>query len=617
MTEEQQFWFILNHITGLGTKKVWEIYDIFKRSGITCAEFLNLKNEDYSKLFRLQSHFINLIESAFQQRKNTLQIYKHIDELKIKTVFIEDDDYPPALKTFVKGPPLFIYTIGNYDLLSKHIFGIFNSKSLSPEGLEIAFRTAEKFPDNDNALIYGNSLEAFEVIAYTSKKAGVPSIVVINRGLLELFKDNKISEFRTFCKNIGRRIDFENTLILSFVNPGFGWSIPIEQKRNEILFALSQRSLIIETKKNGIIFKNAIKAIQNKKEVFVYLPFSKLSGTATGNLELAEKGALPIAFDNEFINTKLFFSPDRISAHKKVTVSPLYEFIIRVLKLLTGKENNMVTDPACEDGELLFSAVQNGVSKQSSTLGFESQSGYCSEWLKKGLLDYTRLSNVSGLINDKKLGLQPDRFDMAFSSLQNREKEFKDSTNINAEIIHALLTGYELWKIKNNIQYNIPLKNNYYHFNLFINLAEKTTTKERLTYIYEQMQTFFDRNRKNYKDNYPEGIIKELISINPEVFYFERLLQLTKEDGIGAAICSPELFTFLTSNEVQKFISKKVFIFTVVNIVMMQNSRIIFFAGLKNTKVKNAGFSIRPLFYEIAHQDDYENILRFFQTKLK
>jgi len=611
MTEEKQFWFILIHITGLGIRKVWDIYLKLRELNLSPSEFQQLSGEDYKHLFRFNTNEIKLLKTAFRKKEETLQISKKIDSLGVKTTFIEDEDYPEDLKKFVRIPPLFIYTIGSYDILSQHLFGIINSKNLSSEGLEIAFRIVRKVPDNNVALLYGNSLEPFEVIAYVSKVRKIPSVVVLNRGMLEIFDNGTVKEFRTFCKNVSTSIDFDNTLILSFVNPGFGWSIPIEQKRNEILTALSDTLMIIEARKNGLVFKNSLKALKNNKNVFVYLPCTKLPASSTGNIELAEKGCLPIAFDNDFKNTSILFSSKPECKQEEMIVPPVIEFFADIFKLLVHKENNQVVDPACGNGYFLQSAVKNGFSNTNGTFGFECHSEHISEWFKKNLLQQFRLANVSGLINSIKMGIEPGKFDVVFSSLANRRSEFNDEDAINPEIIHTLISEYELWKMRDNNDYDTVKTDIRTHENLFENLNEKTTTKERLNYIYKQISSVTERE----KADIPEEIIKALASLDPEIFYFERLIQLMKNDGAGASVISKKMFYFISTSNVTEWLNGKVFPFSLVDLIDKETVLFIFL-GLNHPVVRQKPYPLKVSFYEIKSDEDYEKVFDLIKNKM-
>ncbi|RKY86871.1 hypothetical protein DRQ09_05460 [candidate division KSB1 bacterium] len=612
MLKEKEFWFILNHTTGLGDKKVWEIYKKLKKSNIGFTEFLKLDDRNIIELCQLKTSQIDSVRNTFSKKNEILKKWKRLIELNIRIHFYEDKDYPFNLKKFLKYPPLFIYTYGNYNIQYENKVGIFNSRKISPEGLEIVFKFALGFPESGTSVIYGNSLEPFEIIAYSSKLKNINSIIVINRGIFELITSKSFKEFRVFCKNLGSEIDLTKTLILSFVNPEFGWSVQIEKRRNEILFALADIIFVVEARSNGIIHKNCLKSITGNKKVFVYLPFSKLTETASANIDIAENGAYPVAFDSNYLNASIIFKYKPVNKKKEIIIPPVIDFITEILKIFVYPGIKKVIDPACKEGSFLYSTFDKEISKRNFTLGFEINPEYVSEWWKRDMFDYARLSNFCGLIDNIKLGLESNKFNIVFSNLADRKDKFNENSNSFSEVVNNLINKYNLWKIKNKVDFKISRRVNSEETPLlFKYLDEKTSQRERIEYITERLQFYINEKSKKRLMKHPDSLINMILSTDSEVFYFERLIQLIKDDGTGAAIISPALFSFLTTMEVNKWLAEKIYISDIIN---TSKHFILFFHGLKNMYIDK---SFKPSVYRVSSQKDYYKIIELIKNRVK
>ena len=134
----------------------------------------------------------------------------------------------------------------------------------------------------------------------------------------------------------------------------------------------------------------------------------------------------------------------------------------------------------------------------------------------------------------------------------------------------------------------------------------------RLTYIYEQMKSFTgDKNRDQTAD-----ITGQNPSTDSEAFYFERLIQLIKIDGTGAAVISRELFSFISTPEASEWLNSKVFPFSIVD-NGKENVVIIFFLGLNHPLIREKHYSLKLSLYEIKKNSDYEIVADYIKNKVR
>lgn len=212
------------------------------------------------------------------------------EKLKVKILFIKEDEFPPKLKE-INYPPLFIYLRGY--LQNKNLIAIIGSRKPTPYGKEVAYHFSKKLSEEGIGIVSGlargiDSIAhkgCLDVKGYTIGVLGSGIDVIYpaeNKELFEKILDNNgaiISEFPFSTKP--RRENF-----------------PI---RNRIISGLSQGIIVIEAGKKSGTLITAKWALDQGKEVFA-VPGSIFSYQSEGTHYLIKEGAIIVTSPEEILS---------------------------------------------------------------------------------------------------------------------------------------------------------------------------------------------------------------------------------------------------------------------------------------------------------------------------
>jgi len=295
--ESSFYWMLLNYIPGIGPKALKKIYTGCQRHKLSIQNFFFLDKDEMRDITLLEKSKIDLIKSHKNFHKKVLNEISVLKNKNIEIIPIDSTCYPQKLLRYVDYPPTVIYTYGNFNLLKKKTVGIFASRYLSWNSVAISEKIYSNIFKENRVTVVGTSKEIYEYVSYLAKTNNGNCIVVVNFGVFDYKLKNFSEEFRTFAKNINKRFDYEKNLVISFVNPGYGWSIYTEKVKNEIIFALSDTAFGLEIRENGIMYKNFIKNIDSEKEIFIAM-FSGISDEKYKvHQQLIQKGGKKYFFD--------------------------------------------------------------------------------------------------------------------------------------------------------------------------------------------------------------------------------------------------------------------------------------------------------------------------------
>ncbi|MFC1726874.1 DNA-processing protein DprA [candidate division KSB1 bacterium] len=292
MIEPYFYWMVLNFIYGIGPKTLSNIFSINKRLGFSISDLFMLSETELERVYGFKPSIRQKIKSHKKLHKKVLKTIKDLHNKGVRIISIDDPDYPLLLLKFLKLPPTVLYLYGNAELLKKQTAGIFASRSLSWNSIFIAEKICNEMSENDRPLIVGTSKEIYEYVSYETKKRRGENIIIVNFGVYDSKLNNLESEFRSFAQLINKEFDIEKNLVISFVNPEYGWSISTEKEKNDIIFVLSDYVFGLEIRKNGIIYRNFVNALGEEKKLYV-VEYDDLSVTNRKiHRELIAKGCI-------------------------------------------------------------------------------------------------------------------------------------------------------------------------------------------------------------------------------------------------------------------------------------------------------------------------------------
>jgi DNA processing protein len=210
----------------------------------------------------------------------------------IRTITIEENDYPSSLKQIPNPPKILYYrgTIKKYEPL----ISIVGTRKCSSYGRQITFDIAGKLSDAGFVVVSGLA-PGIDTFAHTSAvKRNKRTIAVLGTGLDEEFiypKEN-IELSRKIVENGGCLISEypPQTKAASFTFP----------RRNRIIAGLSPATLVIESNQTGGAMITASYALSYKRKLFA-VPGDIYSPTSAGPHKLIKYGAKLIDNANEII----------------------------------------------------------------------------------------------------------------------------------------------------------------------------------------------------------------------------------------------------------------------------------------------------------------------------
>lgn len=212
-------------------------------------------------------------------------------ELEIKTVKIEDEDYPKLLRC-IEDPPQILYYRGDLSLASKPCISIVGARKASDYGKWAAYRLAEKLSLYDIIIISGM---AYGIDTYAHKGAvenNGKTIAVLGCGVDICYPASNV-------KLMGKIL--ENGLILSEYPPG---SPPLPYRfplRNRIISGISIGTIVAEAGLSSGSLITAEYAAEQGRNIYA-IPGNINNVHSIGTNKLIKDGAIPIIILDDIID---------------------------------------------------------------------------------------------------------------------------------------------------------------------------------------------------------------------------------------------------------------------------------------------------------------------------
>ena len=104
--------------------------------------------------------------------------------LGIKTVSIQDDEYPERLKKIGNDAPVLIHMLGNAELLkSENAVAVIGARAADKQGLDAAYKIGKKYSEDRNVIISGLALGCDKAGHEGCLAAGGKTIAIVGSGL--------------------------------------------------------------------------------------------------------------------------------------------------------------------------------------------------------------------------------------------------------------------------------------------------------------------------------------------------------------------------------------------------------------------------------------------------
>ena len=251
--------------------------------------------------------------------------------MDIKTVNIDDGDYPEHLRSIPRAPET-LYYIGNIRLIEHPLIAIVGTRRCSTYGKWAAEGIASRIAACGISVVSGMA-EGIDSAAHKGCiKAGTPTVAVLGTGIDVCFPKSNLELYRRIA---------EDGLILSEYPPGqmgAPWMFP---ERNRIISGLSKSVVVVEgTLKSGSMITARL-ALEQGRDVYAVPGNINQPGSAGVN-KLISDGAFPILDMDSAAETL------GLSAAKRMR---------RIESLSSGEKlvlGAVIEDPGADPGMLAF-----------------------------------------------------------------------------------------------------------------------------------------------------------------------------------------------------------------------------------------------------------------------
>ena len=261
---------------------------------------------------------------------------------EIKSIKIEDKDYPAELKK-IKDAPKILYYRGTLPTADEKYFAIVGTRHCSPYGQQVALKIAGELADAGLIIVSGLApgIDTFSHRAVVEKRKR--TIAVLGTGL-----DEK-SIYPQQNLELSRKILEHGGCLISELPEGTPGAVYTFPRRNRIISALSLAVLVIEAKEKSGSLITAGYAIKHNKKLFA-IPGSIYSSNSAGPNKLIKNGAKLITSTNDILDELGFKNVENKNEIEAETAEE--KLVLNALK-----EESLYVDKIIEKTKLNASAV--------------------------------------------------------------------------------------------------------------------------------------------------------------------------------------------------------------------------------------------------------------------
>lgn len=244
--------------------------------------------------------------------------------MEIKTITIDDENYPKSLKE-IANPPKTLYYQGKLPQNDEICFAIVGTRRCSAYGKQITLEIAGHLNEAGFVVVSGLA-PGIDTFAHQSAvEKGKRTISVLGTGL------NEKSIYPQENLKLARKIlELDGCLISEYPpgTPGSRFTFP---QRNRIISGLSQGVLVVESKEKGGSLITANFAFSQKRKVFA-LPGSVYSLNSRGTHNLIKKGAKLVENANDISKELNLENLTSFSKNETIIENPEEKLILDALK---------------------------------------------------------------------------------------------------------------------------------------------------------------------------------------------------------------------------------------------------------------------------------------------
>ena len=306
-----------------GAASIKQLQQLLQKEKISLVDFWQTPTDlGYSRL--LTANRVHAIRS-WQAKFAHDDFSFYLQERKIKTCLVTDDEYP-ALLRFIPDYPFGFFYQGDLRCLRRPTLAVVGARQMTNYGQKVI----EKLLTHQLrglTIISGLMMGVDEAAHRRALALGLPTTAVLGYGLNLTWP--------SYLRDLRLEILQRDGLVISEYAP---WSVPKAFRfplRNRLVAGLSLGTLVVEAaaKSGSLITANL--ALDDGREVFI-VPGSIFSDLSNGTLSLWQNGALPVSQTSEIIEALLanqvadlpadFYQVLQAAAAIKPVIAPTKQF---------------------------------------------------------------------------------------------------------------------------------------------------------------------------------------------------------------------------------------------------------------------------------------------------
>ena len=247
---------------------------VLKWRGLSPLQIAKTDLKAFDKLYDEDpDEFDRLIEKANS-------ILDKQEALGIKTISIQDEDYPEKLKQLGSEAPVLIHLLGNVDLLKREkAVAIIGARAADKQGLDAAYKLGKKYTEEGNVIVSGLALGCDKAGHEGCLAANGKTIAIVGNGLNIIYPKENVE--------LQKRIMETGGLILSEQLIKTKASPSTLVARNRLQAALSDVVILAQCPaQSGSL--HTMRFARQYKKISIAVKFPKRTETNAGNFDLIE-----------------------------------------------------------------------------------------------------------------------------------------------------------------------------------------------------------------------------------------------------------------------------------------------------------------------------------------
>ena len=253
MNENSKYWLAINNIKNLGPvtiKKMWEHFGDIK----------TVWEADEKQISEIEGLSRQPVKAFFENR-DSIDLdneLKRVEDAGVKTLTLEDDDYPASLKNIYDPPPV-IFVKGELRKADEKAIAIVGTRKASRYGLETARKLAAELSSLGITIISGLAAGIDTAAHGGALSANGRTVAVFGCGVDVIFPQEN--------RGLAREIEKSGALVSEYPL-GEATSKSNFPRRNRIISGLSLGVIMVEGNYDSGAMITAKQALEQGREVF-------------------------------------------------------------------------------------------------------------------------------------------------------------------------------------------------------------------------------------------------------------------------------------------------------------------------------------------------------------